>query len=153
MARSAKCSASRLVRAENRPPGSAGSGEFASQIYSDAATRGPVGGHSARSPAGGLITAQFANDIVRDHRCTPSLLVTLNWCSCLAEPRGVGRHRRRPGQQRGHHRDHARPPDQQRAQQDHEQHGQQHQPDRPQQRRNTQQEGRHDRAHSPPLAR
>ena len=32
--------------------------------------------------AGGLITAQFANDIVRDHRYTPSLVVRLNLCSC-----------------------------------------------------------------------
>src|SRR6266700_2609361 len=85
MARSAKCSASRLVRAEKRPPGSASSGEFPSQMYSDAAIRGAFswlsGGHSGRSPAGGLITAQFANDIVRDHRYTPSLLVRLNWWS------------------------------------------------------------------------
>ena len=68
MARSAKCSASRLVRAENRPPGSVRSGEFPSQMYSDAAIRCPGGGHRTRWPAGGLITAQFANDIVRDHR-------------------------------------------------------------------------------------
>ena len=82
MARSAKCSAVRLVRAENRPPGSASSGELPSQMYSEAAFRGPGGGHSARSPAGGLITAQSANDIVRDHRYTPSLLVRLNCRSC-----------------------------------------------------------------------
>ena len=85
MARSAKCSAVRLVRAENRPPGSASSGELPSQMYSDAdllTIRGPGGGHSARSPAGGLITAQSANDIVRDHRYTPSLLVRLNCRSC-----------------------------------------------------------------------
>ena len=81
MARSAKRSARWLVRAENRPPGSASSGELPSQMYSDAAIRCPGGGHSARSPAGGLITAQSANDIVRDHRYTPSLLVRLNWCS------------------------------------------------------------------------
>ena len=80
MARSAKCSASRLVRAENRPPGIASTGEFAFQMYSEAAIRGPGGGHSGRSAAGGLITAQSANDIVRDHRYTPSLLVRLNWC-------------------------------------------------------------------------
>jgi hypothetical protein len=81
MARSAKFSASALVRAENRPPGIASSGEFPSQMYSEAAIRGPSGEHSARSSAGGLITAQFANDIVRDHRYTPSLLVRLNSCS------------------------------------------------------------------------
>src|SRR5690349_19120338 len=80
MARSAKCSANRLVRAENRPPGRRSSGELPSQMYSEAAIRGPGGGHSARSATGGLITAQSANDIVRDHRYTPSLLVRLNWC-------------------------------------------------------------------------
>ena len=82
MARSAKCSASRLVRAENRPPGIVSSGELPSQMYSEAAIRWPGGGHSTRSAAGGLITAQSANNIVRDHRYTPSLLVRLNWCSC-----------------------------------------------------------------------
>src|SRR5438876_1349893 len=75
MARSAKCSASRLVRAENRPPGRRSSGELPSQMYSEEAIRGPGGGHRTRSPGGGLITAQSANDIVRDHRYTPSLLV------------------------------------------------------------------------------
>ena len=55
-------------------------GEFVFQMYSDAAIRGPGGRHSTRSAAGGLITAQSANDIVRDHRYTPSLLVRLNWC-------------------------------------------------------------------------
>src|SRR5437773_12557449 len=82
MARSAKRSASRLVRAENRPPGSARRGELPSQMYSEAAIRGPAGGHSTRSAHAALITAQSANDIVRDHRYTPSLLVRLNWCSC-----------------------------------------------------------------------
>ena len=82
MARSAKLSASALVRAENRPPGIRSSGDCPSQMYSDEAIRGPPGGHSVRSSAGGLITAQFANDIVRDQRNTPSLLVRLNWCSC-----------------------------------------------------------------------
>ena len=83
MARSAKCSASMLVRAENRPPGMVSSGEFPFQMYSEAGSltiRGPGGGHSTRSLAGGLITAQSANDIVRDHRYTPSLLVRLNLC-------------------------------------------------------------------------
>ena len=78
MARSAKFRASALVRAENRPPGIRSSGEFPDQIYSDDAIRGPPGGHSIRSSAGGLITAQSANDIVRDHRYTPSLRVRLN---------------------------------------------------------------------------
>ncbi|MGH3188559.1 MAG: hypothetical protein ACRDPY_11370 [Streptosporangiaceae bacterium] len=82
MARSAKFSASAFVRAENRPPGSRSSGEFPSQMYSEAASRGPAGGHKNRSPGGGLITAQSANDIVRDQRNTPSLLVSVNWCSC-----------------------------------------------------------------------
>src|SRR5438128_1419543 len=82
MARSAKSLASALVRAENRPPGIRGSGELPDQMYSEAAIRGPsAGGHSGRSLTGGLITAQSANDIVRDHRYTPSLRVRLNWCS------------------------------------------------------------------------
>ena len=75
-----------MVRAENRPPGRRSSGELPSQMYSDAAIRGirvPGGGHSAGSATGGLITAQSANDIVRDHRYTPSLLVRLNWCSWM----------------------------------------------------------------------
>ena len=42
----------------------------------------PLAGTASARSAGGLITAQFANDIVRDHRNTPSLLVRLNWCSC-----------------------------------------------------------------------
>ena len=49
MARSAKASARWLVRAENRPLGIASTGEFAFQMYSDAAPltiRGPGGGHS-----------------------------------------------------------------------------------------------------------
>src|SRR5205823_9804732 len=57
---------------------------FRSQMYSEEAIRGirvPGGGHSTSSSADGLITAQFANDIVRDHKYTPSLLVRLNWCS------------------------------------------------------------------------
>ena len=78
MARSAKFSASVFVRAENRPPGMVSSGEFPFQMYSDAAMRRPGGGHSACSLAGGLITAQSANDMVRDQRNTPSLLVRPN---------------------------------------------------------------------------
>ena len=79
MARSAKCSAVRLVRAENRPPGSASRGELPSQMYSDAELQS-VGPAGAQRPlaAGGLITAQSTNNIVRDHRYTPSLLVRLN---------------------------------------------------------------------------
>jgi len=86
MARSAKLSASALVRAENRPPGIRNRGDAPDQMYSEDAIRSapsrPAGGHSICSSAGGLITAQSANDIVRDHRYTPSLLVRLNWCSC-----------------------------------------------------------------------
>src|SRR5580698_4771586 len=84
MARSAKFSASELVRAENRPPGIRSSGELASQMYSEEAILGPDGGHSTSSSAGGLITAQLANDIVRDQRNTPSLRVSVNWCSCTS---------------------------------------------------------------------
>jgi hypothetical protein len=102
-------------------------------MYSDAAIRGPGGGHSARSPAGGLITAQSANDIVRDHRYTPSLLVRQNI--------------------RGQHGHQARPPDQQRGQQHHQQHREQHQPHRPEQRRHPEQEGRRRRTGRPPFAR
>jgi hypothetical protein len=45
---------------------------------------GPVGwsgwfsGHSGTRFAGGLMIEQFANDIVRDHRNRPLLLVMLN---------------------------------------------------------------------------
>src|SRR5580658_10538790 len=50
----------------------------------DQAGAGPVGwsgwfcGHRGSRSAGGLITAQLANDIVRDHRNSPVLLVMLN---------------------------------------------------------------------------
>src|SRR5579862_2413205 len=36
-------------------------------------------GHSGSRSAGGLMTAQLANDIVRDHRNRPVLLVMSNW--------------------------------------------------------------------------
>jgi len=36
-------------------------------------------GHSGTRSAGGLMTAQMANDIVRDHRNSPVLLVMLSW--------------------------------------------------------------------------
>src|SRR5215471_5860801 len=39
---------------------------------------GWASGQSARRSAGGLITAQLANDMVRDHRNSPLLLLRLN---------------------------------------------------------------------------
>ena len=40
--------------------------------------RGWFSGHSGRRSAGGLILAQLAKVMVRDHRNSPLLLVTLN---------------------------------------------------------------------------
>src|ERR1700731_4547596 len=40
---------------------------------------GCAAGQSACSSAGGLMIAQLANDMVRDHRNSPLLLVMLNW--------------------------------------------------------------------------
>ena len=51
----------------------------------DHAGAGPTGwsgwfsGQSGTRSAGGLITAQLANDMVRDHRNSPVLLVMSNW--------------------------------------------------------------------------
>src|SRR5437764_3338476 len=45
-------------------------------------------GHSAWRSAGGRITAQFANDMVRDHRNMPLLLVMLTGpCTAANQPR------------------------------------------------------------------
>ncbi len=70
IARSAKFFASAFLLAENLGPGTLFSGEFFSQMNVDADGRCATGwrGHSASSPAGGLMTAQLANVIVRDHR-------------------------------------------------------------------------------------
>jgi hypothetical protein len=56
--------------AENFGPGTLFSGEFFSQMKVDAAGRRATGwrGHRTSSPAGGWMTAQLANVIVRDHR-------------------------------------------------------------------------------------
>ncbi len=56
--------------AENFLPGRRSSGESGAQMNVEAAGRGPArrGGHSAASLGGGLITAQLAKLIVRDHR-------------------------------------------------------------------------------------
>jgi hypothetical protein len=66
---------------------SAGVRSFISALI-DQAGAGPIGwsgwfsGHSATRSAGGLITAQLAKDMVRDHRNIPVLFVMLSWpCS------------------------------------------------------------------------
>ena len=149
MARSAKLSASALVRAENRPPGIRSSGEFPSQMYRDAAIRGPGGGHRLRSLAGGLITAQSANDIVRDHRYTPSLLVRLNWCSCTLNQAAYPATGSAPASSAAA--TVTRPA--RRIASAAEQYRQQGQPDRPDDRGDPEQEGGRGRPGRPPLAR
>jgi hypothetical protein len=55
---------------ENFGPGTLFSGELLSQMKVDAAGRCATGwrGHRTSSSAGGRMTAQLANVIVRDHR-------------------------------------------------------------------------------------
>ena len=96
MARSANCMASLLLYAltpgwasvRYQAPGShrysAGLRSFSS-AGTDQAGAGEVGwpgwfsGQSGTRLAGGLMTAQLANDMVRDHRNRPVLLVILSW--------------------------------------------------------------------------
>src|SRR6266700_2230413 len=62
-----------------------GSGRFAGSAC--ARPSGCTPGHSACRSAGGLITVQSANDIVRDHRNSPLLLLMLNEpCAASNQP-------------------------------------------------------------------
>ncbi len=76
MARSAKERARSLCA--KRPPGSRFSEAPAAHTYSEAASTTVPFGQSFASSAGGLITEQSANVIVRAHSATPSEPLSAN---------------------------------------------------------------------------